>query len=297
MTAPAFAALDWGTTRLRASLVARDGSVLERRASEHGVQSVSPGGFPAALEEVCGAWFAAAPALPVLISGMVGSRNGWLEAPYLPCPAGAEEIASALTPVPGAARDIRIVPGVDCRWADGSYDVMRGEETQAIGTGVANGLVALPGTHGKWIEMAGGRIARFATFVTGELFAAVSNSFIGRLAEEPEDPAGADAAARAARSPGGLTRALFQARARVLGRDLAPGGVKPFLSRLLIEAEIAGAIDLFGRPEAVHLVAGEPQLGLYRAALGQRGIALAHHDTADVTLRGLQALMAIRTAP
>ena len=105
MTTLAFAAVDWGPTRLRASLVASDGSVVERRASDAGVQSVRPGGFPAALEEACGPWFATNPELPVLMSGMVGSRNGWVEAPYLPCPAGADEIASRLTPVPGTARD------------------------------------------------------------------------------------------------------------------------------------------------------------------------------------------------
>ena len=228
------------------------------------------------------------------MAGMVGSRNGWIEAPYAPSPAGAEEIAARLIAVPGAA-GVSIVPGVDCRWADGSYDVMRGEETQALGTGVRDGLLALPGTHGKWIEMRGGRIARFATFVTGELFAAVSSSFVGRLAEDPhDDPAGGALGAQASRVPGGLTRALFQARARALGGDLAPRGVRPFLSRLVVEAEIAGALDLFGRPPLVHLVAGEPQRSVYRAALAERGLDVQDHDTPAVTLAGLTTIMQAR---
>ncbi len=293
MTEAAFIAVDWGTTRLRASLVAAGGAVLGRTQSDAGVQSVPAGGFPAALDGACAAWFAAHPELPVLMSGMVGSRNGWVEAPYIPTPAGAGEIAARLTPVASPGRSLRIVPGVDCRWDDGSYDVMRGEEVQALGTGVRDGLLALPGTHGKWIEMRDGRILRFATFVTGELFAAVSASFMGRLAEGPDDvAAGGPLAAEAARSPGGLTRGLFQARSRVLGGGLAPRGVRPFLSRLLIEHEIAGALDLFGRPDLVHLVAGEPQLSLYREALAARGLAARHHDAADVTLAGLTALAA-----
>ena len=296
MTTPVFIAVDWGTTRLRASLVGADGAVLDATSSASGVQSVPAGGFPAAFDAACGPWLAADPEIPALMAGMVGSRNGWVEAPYATCPAGPEEIAGRLLAVPGAARDLRIVPGVDCRWADGAYDVMRGEETQALGTGVRDGLLVLPGTHGKWIEMRNGCLQRFATFVTGELFAAVSSSFIGRLAEEPhDDDAGADLAAMVARVPGGLTRALFQARARALAGDLAPPGVRPFLSRLIVEAEIAGALDLFGRPEVVHLVAGEPQRSVYRAALAGRGLAVQDYDTTAATLAGLTLLMKART--
>jgi 2-dehydro-3-deoxygalactonokinase len=287
-----FIAVDWGTTRLRASLVDATGAVIDTTQSDSGVQSIPAGGFPAALDSACAAWFGSRPDLPVLMAGMVGSRNGWVEAPYAPCPAGAAEIADRLLAVPGTSRPIHVVPGVDCRWADGAYDVMRGEETQALGTGVRDGLVALPGTHGKWIEMRDGRIHRFATFVTGELFAAVSASFVGRLAEEPyDDAAGADLAAEAARVPGGLTRGLFQARARTLAGDLMPRGVRPFLSRLLVEAEIAGALDLFGRPETVHLVSAEPQRSIYRSALAARGIAVQDYDTPTVTLAGLKLLM------
>ena len=293
MTLPTFIAVDWGTTRLRASLVGADGAVAATTQADAGVQSISAGGFPAALDAACRPWFDAHPDVPVLMAGMVGSRNGWAEAPYAPCSAGADEIAARLLAVPGTGRTVSIVPGVDCRWTDGAYDVMRGEETQALGTGVRDGLLALPGTHGKWIEMRDGRIHRFATFVTGELFAAVSASFVGRLAEEPhDDPTGADLAADASRVPGGLTRALFQARARALAGDLSPRGVRPFLSRLMVEAEIAGALELFGRPDAVHLVAGEPQRSVYRAALAARGLIVQDYDTPSVTLAGLKTIMA-----
>ncbi len=292
---PSFVAVDWGTTRMRASLIGSDGASLDHRGSDAGVQSVEAGGFPAALDAACGRWFAASPGLPVVMAGMVGSRNGWIEAPYVACRCGPAEIAARMIPVPDVGRDVAIVPGVDCRWADGSYDVMRGEETQAIGTRVRDGLLSLPGTHGKWIEIVDGRITRFATFVTGELFAAVSTSFVARLAVAPDDlEAGQPIAVGAAAAPGGLTRQLFQARARVLAGDLDPRGVRPYLSRLLVEAEITGALDLFGRPSTVHLVAGEPQLGVYSRAFAERGLDVVVHEPAAVTLAGLKILMAAR---
>ena len=297
MTLPAgaaFVAVDWGTTRLRAYLIGADGTVLDRAiAAESGIQSVPAGGFPAALDAACRGWFDAAADLPVLMAGMVGSRNGWVEAPYAAPPCDAAKLASTLLPVPEASRPVFIIPGVDCRGADGSYDVMRGEETQALGTGVADGVVCLPGTHSKWVEIAGNRIVRFATFMTGELYAAMTQSFIGRLAGEPEDTAGGDAvAARLVGLPGGLSRTLFQARAQVLGGGLSPGAVRPYLSSLLIEAEIRGARDLFGANRPVHLVAASPQLEAYSAVLRRAGASFTVYEPETATVAGLVRLAA-----
>ncbi len=292
---PRVIAVDWGTTRLRATLLDAGGRVLDRAQSDEGVQSVAAGGFPAALAAVCEPWLTAHAALPVIMCGMVGSRNGWVEAPYAHCPCGVDEIARAIATIPGQ-EDIRVVPGVDCRWPDGAYDVMRGEETKAIGTGIVDGLLCMPGTHSKWVEMVRGRIDRFATFVTGELFAVATASFLGRLAEEPADEAGGEAAgAAASRRPGGLMRALFQARAQVLGGAMSGRQVRPFLSRLLIETEIAGALALFGGPPAIALLAGDPQRGAYEAAFAARGIAVRHVDPAEAATAGLSRLMAARS--
>ncbi len=293
---PRFIAVDWGTTRLRTSLVDAGGAVIAHARSDSGVQSVPPGGFPAALRAACAAWLEAYPALPVVMAGMVGSRNGWVEAPYLHCPCGLSEMAAQLTRIDGLERDAFVVPGVDVRWEDGSYDVMRGEETQVFGTGIDDGLICLPGTHSKWVEMAGGRMTRFASFITGELYAALSGSFVARLAEEPDAPeAGQTEATEAARAGGGLTRALFQARTRVLAGDMSPRAVRPFLSRLLIEAEMAGASELFGHPASVHLVASDPQLSVYRSGLERRGLQVSFVDPATATLAGLNRIISART--
>lgn len=292
---PRFVAVDWGTTRLRASLIGRDGAVLAREQSDTGVQSVPKGGFPQALQAACSRWFEAHPDLPVIMAGMVGSRNGWVEAPYLHCPCAASDLAGNLTAIEGFGREVLVVPGVDIRWPDDSYDVMRGEETKVFGTGLEDGLVCMPGTHSKWVELAAGRMTRFSSFITGELYAAMSASFVARLAEAPDDPgSGESEAAAAARAGGGLTRALFQARTRVLAGDMSPRGVRPFLSRLLVETEVAGASELFGAPASVHLVAADPQLGVYRRVLESRGIRVEVVEPAAATLAGLTRIMTAR---
>ena len=208
-------------------------------------------------------------------------------------PCAIDDLAGGTQRVAGARRRVYIVPGVDCRSTDGSYDVMRGEETQAFGSGVRDGLVCLPGTHSKWVEMSGGRITRFVTFATGELYAALTQSFVGRLAEEPEDLGSGQAlGARIASLPGGLTRGIFQARAQVLAGNVSGRAVRPFLSALLVEAEAAGAESIFRGVDAVTLVAADPQLSLYEAILVRQGFTLARKAPEDATLKGLTMLAA-----
>ncbi len=289
----AFVAIDWGTTRMRATLVGRSGHIMDRAASDSGVQSVPSGGYETALDDACEPWFTAYGDLPVLMAGMVGSRNGWVEVPYVSPPCNSADLGRRLHRVADARRPIFVVPGVDCRSGDGSYDVMRGEETQAFGTHVRDGLVCLPGTHSKWIEMSDGRIVRFVTFATGELYAAITQSFVARLAEEPEDRAGGSALGeRIAQLPGGLMRGVFQARAQVLAGNVSGHVVRPFLSALLIEAEVDGARAIFGAGVPLTLVASEPQLGHYQAILKRQGFSAAAKAPEEATLEGLKTLAA-----
>ena len=288
MSGAALIAVDWGTTRLRAWLIDGGGAVLAQAAVDKGIQGIEPGGFALVFREVCGAWLTDKPDLPVLMAGMVGSRNGWVEAPYVTAPCGLAELARGVRKLQDS--HIHIVPGVDCRDADGAYDVMRGEETQAMGAGVDDGLVCLPGTHSKWVEMRGGSIARFASFITGELYAALSTSFVARLASEPEAPGHVADGLAAAALAGGLPRALFQARTRVLGGLMPAAGVRPFISGLLIGGEVAGARALFGALPAVHLVAGEPLLAPYREALAAHGVAAHVVDPEAAFLAGLRRM-------
>ena len=196
--------------------------------------------------------------LPVVMSGMIGSRQGWREAAYLRCPAAPGDIAEALIAVETdeaalAGYDIRIVPGMDTEGAGGGAgpDVMRGEETQVLGAmiigAIRDGVFVIPGTHSKRIVVEGGRITEFFTFMTGELFAALlDGTILGRLAQGRETDgdgfrrgvAAAQAAARAGAGPGDLMNLIFSARTRVLTGGLDEAQVAGYLSGLLVGAEL-----------------------------------------------------------
>lgn len=284
--------IDWGTSSLRAYRLDAAGRVVERRDGADGILAVPAGGFPAVLARMAGDWLAAGEA-PLLLCGMVGSRQGWVEAPYLPCPAGAAEIAAALTPVPkGEGFGGWLVPGLATRDAAGVPDVMRGEECKLLGLAAAGveGLVCLPGTHSKWARLAGGRIQGFATHMTGEVRAVLlDHSILGRMAA----PGGESAAAFArgvARSgeAGGVLHHAFGARALALQGELAETETASYLSGLLIGHEIRAAWD--GR-ETVHLAAAAVLAAPYGAALRQLGARVVRHDD-DVVTAGLAALAA-----
>ena len=151
--------VDWGTSNFRAFRIAADGSIggsiVDRRSSPRGILAVESGGFEPALRNEIGDWLAAGEDR-VLLCGMVGSRQGWLEAKYLRCPAGLDDLAAAVVAVPFDGAEVRLVPGVMARDAQGVPEVMRGEETQIAGLLTAlpgDALVCLPGTHSKWARL------------------------------------------------------------------------------------------------------------------------------------------------
>jgi len=286
-------AVDWGTSRFRAFRLAATGEALDRVSADDGMSTVAPGGFGAVLERHCGTWMKEAPAAPVLMAGMVGSRNGWAEAAYAPCPASAESLAAALLAVDDR---VSIVPGVIARGADGA-DVMRGEETLIFGTGVTEGLVCLPGTHSKWAKVENGVIVDFATFMTGESYALYRNeSLLGRLAAEPDDLEGFDEGLEASGHAGGLLNRLFQARARVLDGAMSGNRVGPYLSGLLIGAEVAGAFGRYGKGHTVTLVADGVLAQRYVAALRAQGIGLEIMTPERAFLDGLSIIDSRRSS-
>jgi 2-dehydro-3-deoxygalactonokinase len=237
--------LDWGTTSCRAYLIGADGQVLERVTDGPGILKVESGAFGAALDAMICRWDAG---LPVILSGMIGSRQGWREAPYAKCPAGAGDIAQALARIDHTGRAIALLPGLSVE-NDAMPDVMRGEETQILGalalSGRDGGLFLLPGTHSKWATVQGGRIVSFRTFMTGEVFSALKDhTILGRLMT---DGVGAEGFARGVKegaavgSAGALLNRVFATRTYGLMDKLAGTALSDYLSGLLIGAEVAEA--------------------------------------------------------
>jgi 2-dehydro-3-deoxygalactonokinase len=283
--------IDWGTTSLRAYRLGSGGAVTERVDRPGGILTVAEGGFPDALRDAVGPWLAGGERR-VLLCGMVGSRQGWVEAPYLRCPAGPVEIAAATIPVPFDGAEIRLVPGLTTEDKAGIPDVMRGEETKlvALAARLDDALVCMPGTHSKWARLEADRVAGFTTHMTGEVFGALSqHTILARTSiDGPHRPEAFARGVARARQPGGLLHHLFGARTLHLMDRLEQAETRSFLSGLLIGHEIAAASAETGATQ-VELVGAEALTDLYAEALGLAGITVRRHDP-DLVATGLHQI-------
>lgn len=252
--------IDWGSSGLRAYRLGDDGSIRERRTAASGIASLTPTDYAAVLQQQIGDWLRDAPPAPVLLSGMVGSRQGWREAAYAECPAGMAELVAHLCPVDlDDGRKAHIVPGLSCRNADGMPDVMRGEETQIFGLDLpAEATLCMPGTHSKHVQVRDGRIAGFATAMTGEVFALLKShgliaAMLAPADSKPEelDTAAFDTGLALSGRPGGLLHHIFTVRTRRLFNELSAAAAAHYLSGILIGHELratawAGKVVIVG---------------------------------------------------
>ncbi len=305
---PELIALDWGTSSLRAFLMAQR-NVIDSRESRHGIQHLpSQGalGYEQAFSELTGDWLSRWPALPVVASGMVGSAQGWREAPYARCPANIQTLAKHSSPLRTAnGTEIWIAPGVLYDEADTSPEVMRGEEIQIAGALSLNpawsirSYIVLPGTHSKWVFIENGKVVRFSTYMTGELFAVLrQHSILGRLMP-PGDVADAAVAADAFTlglstaqvDKAALTNQIFGARTLGLTGRVPPAGLASYLSGLLIGHEIVSGLSWLGDLASTPLVViGTRQLcERYKDALSAMGytVEAALQNTAPAGLWSL----------
>ena len=289
----ALIAIDWGTSSARAYWLDARGDIARTANAPLGVQKVPPGGFQAALAALLDG--APDPRVPMIACGMIGSRQGWIEAPYRDCPADAASIGSALTTVPGMA--MAIVPGLACRDPRGVPDVMRGEETQILGAldavrDRAIRVVVLPGTHSKWAVVRDATIETFATFLTGELFAVLrEHSILGRLTAPGDDATALERGLRRSlEEDANLSHDLFSARTLALTGELAPEAVGDYLSGLLLGAELAAGRRWLQRQrvpgESVQLIGDAVLCERYRKAFALAGLD-AMLGPSDAAARGL----------
>jgi 2-dehydro-3-deoxygalactonokinase len=289
---------DWGTSRLR--LYLRQGkSVLDRRDGPGiGALQASP---RETFLDLVGDWREAKPSL-ALLCGMVGSRNGWAEAAYAPCPASAADIRERLLHLDADGLPVAIVPGLSCRNALGGPDVMRGEETQILGAlalnpDLAKGrhLLALPGTHTKWVVVEDGAITSFLTAPVGELYALLrEHSILAKAApgDGPESPEGfARGVARIVeQGPARLPHLIFETRSRQLLDGLPKDEAMGFLSGLLIGGDVAATSSWFGDLGQVSLIGAPALSALYAQAIAAHGGSSAAVDGDSAVLAGLTTL-------
>lgn len=263
--------VDWGTSNLRAYRFDAAGQVVDHAASPRGITKVEGGAFAAVLQETVGAWLQDGER-QVLMCGMIGSRQGWVEAPYLPCPADPRAIAQALVAVPFEAAEVRLVPGLSGRDASGVPEVMRGEETKLVGLMAAlggEGVVCMPGSHTKWARIAGGRIEGFATYFTGEAFAALrGHTILGRMMGQETDAEGFRRGVARSGEAGHLLHHLFGVRALGLFGELPEAQAAGFLSGLMIGHEVRAAMQ---GVDQVRLLGDEVLVGLYATAIASCG--------------------------
>lgn len=273
--APLCIAVDWGTSNLRVYLVALDGHVIAEKNSDRGMLTLKPSEFEWALKELIQDWFQYQ--VPVLLAGMVGSRGGWQEVPYLDCPLLLTDLSQHLTPLPvNWPVEAWIVPGVKAYGVSKQIDVMRGEETQLLGLLAALGDLTqrvsfcMPGTHCKWGTLDSGRLSCFSTSITGELFALLSKHSSltkGILDIEHEfDDAAFDDGVSVAQQSGGLLHQLFSVRSRWVTGDLSQTAVRSYLSGLIIGSDVIHMLPVVGE-HPLYIIGSDAVSERYQRAL------------------------------
>lgn len=292
----ALVAVDWGTSNLRAVLLDDHGRALEKRHSDKGMGCLERDAFEVALVDLLDDVLVSGRQLPVICCGMVGSRQGWQEASYgsVPCkaPSGSDAVRVS---VQDPRLAVWILPGVK---QVKPADVMRGEETQIAGFLAErpkfDGVLCLPGTHTKWVRISAEEIVSFQTFMTGEIFALLSEQSVLRHSVSTEvldAPAFSEAVSDAMSRPQALAAKLFGLRAETLIADMGAEEARARLSGLLIGLELAGAKPYWLGMEVG--IIGAPALsGLYQAALAAQGCPAQVYDASDLTLKGLKTAYA-----
>lgn len=302
--------VDWGTTRLRAFRIGVDGQMLDRRANDCGVAEIRDGDFDRVLRDIISGWPSG---MPILMCGMIGSRQGWREVPYRPCPACASDLANTLCPIETSCGPAWIVGGISTmndqndsgeRGARKLYNVMRGEETQIVGVAspVGKTLMITPGTHSKWAVVQAGTIESFRTYMTGEIYAVLQkHSILGRLMQggigAQFDAASFLDGVHVGLAEAALLHSLFSVRTQGLFEQKTPAALVHYLSGILIGSEVSAEARSHVMDSTVVIIASTELTNLYQIALSACGFRdVRHVDAEGAVTQGLWKLWQLRAA-
>ena len=298
-----FIGVNWGSSNFRAYRIADDGCLIDRFAEPAGIASLDRTGMAAQIAKLAARWPDGG---PIYASGMVGSNVGWIEVPYATCPADLSDVAAVAVETRFGDVAVTIVPGLTChREADGGVDILRGEETELFGLaalqGVSDGVVALPGTHTKWVRIRQGKAVDFLTSMSGEIFDRLTAQ--GLLASVVEGEAlDGEAFRRAARQAAerklGLGSLLFGIRAKVIREELPRADAASALRGLLIGSDIADALATFPAlgDATIPLIGNGPLSRLYAAALSSMNVATVLIEADRASVAGFHAFHRARLA-
>lgn len=276
---PLLIGIDWGTTSFRAYRIGADGAVIDTVEAAEGIADPPPGGFEETFQRQVGPWLQGERQPPIVASGMITSRNGWVETPYLEAPAGPADFAAGLVShVSEAGHRLHFVSGLICEDRSGNPDVMRGEETQLIGClalGAPRGVFVMPGTHSKWATAAGGKLTGFRTFMTGEIYAVMRrHSLLGAFIEGDEwsDGAFADGVTTGKSGDDSVLHQLFTVRSRVLAGRMPAEATAAYLSGVLIGEELRAGLAGLAADAELTIVGAGGLVDRYLAALAVCGV-------------------------
>jgi len=280
---PALIGVDWGTSSFRAYLIDHDGGVIDTISTSSGILTVQDNEFEAVFERLLANWLLEYSTIPIILSGMITSKNGWLELEYVSLPAGASEISAALTRyTTSLGRVLHFVSGLAVNYPELSPDVMRGEETELLGQlyhCASDGLFLLPGTHSKWVWVENNHIINFQTFMTGEIYSVLKGySILGKLMAADSEGQAENLAvfeqgikSRSTHS-GSILHQLFSARTLPLFNKIEAKDVSDYLSGLLIAEEISSVLQEQKKMPSVTVIGRGDLAARYCHALGLMGV-------------------------
>ncbi len=289
--------IDWGTTNLRAYLCNVDGAIVRTKRSSRGIKTLSREEYPGVLAELLSGMNVAGDET-IFISGMAGSKNGWIEAPYCDVPCRIDHLYKGLITLPGDVKGY-LIPGIKAVKDDHSSDVIRGEEIQIFGAlehmDIKSGLLCLPGTHSKWARVIDRTIVDFSTFMTGDVFQGLSQTILGCNNRDPYSPkAFLEGVSAADGIAGGLLHQLFTGRTRMLDGQLADSEVSSYISGLLIGHELNEATSYLTEQDTVVIIGSDHLCDRYLLALKEKDIKAVSLGSDIATCCGIAALQYIK---